>query len=40
MRAQVRLLQLLINYWDPETKAFNIDGKPLRIEVDDIYFIT
>jgi len=40
MRAQVRLLQMLVNYWDPETKAFNLDGKPLRIEVDDIYFIT
>jgi hypothetical protein len=23
-----------------ETEAFNLDGKPLRIEVDDIYFIT
>jgi hypothetical protein len=40
MRAQVRLLQMLVNYWDPETEAFNLDGKPLRIEVDDIYFIT
>jgi hypothetical protein len=40
MRAQVRLLQLLVNYWDPETESFNLDGKPLRIEVDDIYFIT
>jgi hypothetical protein len=36
MRDQVRLLQTMINYWDPETKAFNLDGKPLRIEVDDI----
>jgi hypothetical protein len=40
MRAQVRFLQTLINYWDLETEAFNIDGKPLRIEVDNIYFIT
>jgi hypothetical protein len=40
MRAQVRLLQLLINYWDPETEAFNLDWKPLRIEVDETYFIT
>jgi hypothetical protein len=40
MRAQVMLLQMLVNYWVPEAKAFNIDGKPLRIEVDDIYFIT
>jgi hypothetical protein len=26
--------------WDPDTEAFNLDGKPLRIEVEDIYFIT
>jgi hypothetical protein len=31
---------MLVNYWDPETEAFNLDGKPLRIEVDEIYFIT
>jgi len=40
MRDQVALLQMLVNYWDPETKAFNIYGKPLSIEGDDIYFIT
>jgi hypothetical protein len=40
MRAQLRLLQTLINYWDPETEEFNLDGKPFRIEVEDIYFIT
>jgi hypothetical protein len=39
LRDQVRLLHILINYWDPETEAFNFDRKPLRIEVDDIYFI-
>jgi hypothetical protein len=31
---------MLVNFWDPDTEAFNIDGKPLRIEVEDIYFIT
>jgi hypothetical protein len=40
MRAQVRLLELLVNYWDLERESFNLDGKPLRIEVDNIYFIT
>jgi hypothetical protein len=40
MRAQVRLLQLLVNPWDPKTESFNLDGKSLRIKVDDIYFIT
>jgi hypothetical protein len=39
MRAQVSLLQLLVNYWDPDTETFNLDGKPLRIEVEDIYFL-
>ena len=36
MRAQVRLLHMLVNYWDPDTETFNLDGKPSRIEVDDI----
>ena len=40
MREQTKLLQTLIDYWDLEAKAFNLDGKPLKIEVDDIYFIT
>jgi hypothetical protein len=40
MRAQVRLLQMVVNYWDPKTMAFKLDGQPLRIEVNDIYFIT
>jgi hypothetical protein len=25
---------------DPESKRFNLDGKPLRIKVKDIYFLT
>jgi hypothetical protein len=40
MRTQVRFLQMLINLWDLNTEAFNLDGKPLKIEVEDIYFIT
>jgi hypothetical protein len=40
MRAQVRLLEMLVGYWDPESESFNLDGKPLRIEVEDIYFLT
>jgi hypothetical protein len=40
MRDQVILLHMLVNYWDLDTKAFNLDGKPLRIEVEDIYFLT
>ena len=40
IRAQPILLQMLINYWYPDIEALNLDGKPLKIEVDDIYFIT
>jgi hypothetical protein len=40
MRAQVRLLQLLMDYWDPDSKSFNLDWQPLRIEVEDNYFLT
>jgi hypothetical protein len=40
MRAQVRLLEMLVGYWDPDSESFNIDGKPFRIEVEDIYFLT
>jgi hypothetical protein len=40
MRAQVRLLEMLVGYWDPDSKRFILDGKPLRIEVEDIYFLT
>jgi hypothetical protein len=40
MRAQVRFLQTLITNWDLDTDAFNLDGKPLIIEVDCIFLIT
>jgi hypothetical protein len=33
MRARVRLLEMLVDYWDPDSESFNLDGKPLRIEV-------
>jgi hypothetical protein len=40
MRSQVRFLEMIVGYWDPESESFNINGKPLRIEVEDIYFLT
>ena len=40
VRAQPRLLQILMDYWDPDTETFQIDGMPLTLEVEDIYFIT
>jgi hypothetical protein len=35
----VRFLQLLVDYRDPDNESFNRDGQPLRIEVEDIYFL-
>ena len=35
----MRLLQSLLDYWDPDSDSFNLDGKPLKIEVEDIYFL-
>jgi hypothetical protein len=40
MRAQAILLQLLVEYWDLDSESFNLDGQSLRIEVEDIYFLT
>lgn len=40
MKANTRLPEMLIHYWSVEDDAFMIDQMPLRIEVEDIYFIT
>ena len=40
LRAKPRLLQMLVDYWDPDSESFHIDGMSLTIEVEDIYFIT
>ena len=40
MKSNVRLLEMLVNYWEPDQDCFIIDQMPLRIEVEDIYFIT
>ena len=42
MRAKPRLLQMLVDYWDPESDSFHIDGMPLNIEIEDtgcIHFV-
>ena len=31
---------MLVDYWDLDLESFQIDGMPLTIEVEDIYFIT
>ena len=40
LRAKPSLLQMLVDYWDPYSEPFQIDGMSLTIEVEDIYFIT
>jgi hypothetical protein len=40
MRAQVSLLEMLVGYWDPNSKRFILDRQPLRIELEYIYFLT
>ena len=40
LRGKLRLLQLLVDYWDLEFETFQIDGMSLSIDVEDIYFIT
>ena len=40
VRAKPRLLEMLVDYWDPDLESFRIDGMSLTIEVEDIYFIT
>ena len=40
MKSNVRLLEMLVNYWEPDQDCFIIDQMPIRIEVEDIYFIT
>ena len=39
LRAQPRLLEMLVDYWDPNTEDIQLDGMPLRLEVKYIYFI-
>ena len=30
---------MLVDYWDPDSESFRLDGMSLTIEVEDIYFI-
>ena len=36
LRAKPRLLQMPVDYWDPDSESFHIDGMSLNIEVEDI----
>ena len=38
MKSNVRLLEMLVKYWEPEEDFFMIDQMPVRIEVEDIFY--
>ena len=40
MRANVRLLEQLISYWDHDLGAFDLEGEILEVIVEDMYFNT
>ena len=40
MRSNVHLLEFLINYWDHDLGAFDLQGEFLEITLEDIYFIS
>jgi hypothetical protein len=40
MRAQVRLLEHLIQMWDPDQQVFHVGVHTLTIDIEDIYFLT
>ena len=35
-----RILQVLVDYWDPNYETFQLDGMSLSLKFEDIYFIT
>jgi hypothetical protein len=40
MRAQVHLLEHLVQMWDPDQQVFNVGAHTLTIDIEDIYFLT
>ena len=40
MRANVRLLEHLIGYWDHDFVAFDLKAEILEVALEEIYFIT
>ena len=40
MRSNINLLEFLINYWDHDLGAFDLQGEILEIALEDIYFIS
>ena len=39
MRANIHLLEFMINYWDHDLGMFYLQGESLDITLEDIYFI-
>ena len=39
MRAQVLLLETLVNLWDHDLGLFDLQGETLELMIEDIYFI-
>ena len=39
MRAQVCLLETLVDYWDHELSLFDLKGETFKLAIDEIYFI-
>jgi hypothetical protein len=40
MRAQPRILNALVDYWNPDTEAFMLEGQSLTPMTEEIYFLT
>jgi hypothetical protein len=40
MQSQPRLLNALIDYWNPDAEAFMLEGQLLTPTTEDIYFLT
>ena len=40
MRANVRILEFMVNFWDHDMGMFNLQGETLELTEEDIYFVT
>lgn len=40
MKENSRLIKILFHYWNIDDDSFMVDQMPLKIEIEDIYFIT
>ena len=40
MRANVHILEFMVNYWDHDMGMFNLQGETLELTEEDIYFVT